>query len=83
MLADTFGVPEDCIALIKNTSEGVNIVAQGFPWQSGDNVVISQAEHENNTFPWRHLERRNVEVRIAKADDQGRVTSDQYEASDR
>src|SRR5438445_13786705 len=26
------------IAFIKNTSEGIGIVAEGFPWQTGDNV---------------------------------------------
>ena len=29
------------VAFIKNTSEGVGIVAEGFPWQHGDNVVIA------------------------------------------
>src|SRR5579862_5923022 len=30
------------IAFIKNTSEGIGIVAEGFPWQTGDNVVIAE-----------------------------------------
>ncbi len=77
-VAETFGAPRDCLALIKNTSEGINIVAQGFPWADGDNVVISEFEHENNTFPWRHLGRRGVEVRLASPGDDGRITIDQY-----
>ena len=77
-VAATFGAPPECLALIKNTSEGVNIVAQGFPWREGDNVVISEIEHENNTFPWRHLARRGVELRIARPGPDGRVTVDQY-----
>jgi selenocysteine lyase/cysteine desulfurase len=77
-VADTFGAPPECIALIKNTSEGINIVAQGFPWKDGDNVVISEFEHENNTFPWRHLAKRGIEIRIAPPGDDGRVTVDQY-----
>ncbi len=77
-VAATFGAPAGCIALIKNTSEGINIVAQGYPWREGDNVVISEFEHENNTFPWRHLARRGVEVRWATPDPQGRVTVDRY-----
>lgn len=77
-VADTFGAPSECIALIKNTSEGINIVAQGFPWKAGDNVVISEFEHENNTFPWRHLAKRGIEIRIAAPGDDGRVTVDQY-----
>lgn len=77
-VATTFGAPSKNIALIKNTSEGINIVAQGFPWRDGDNVVISEFEHENNTFPWRHLAKRGIEIRIASPDESGRVTVDQY-----
>jgi cysteine desulfurase/selenocysteine lyase len=77
-VASTFGAPKDCISLIKNTSEGVSIIAQGFPWRPGDNVVISDIEHENNTFPWRYLASRGVETRFAKPDEQGRVTLDCY-----
>ena len=77
-VADVFGMPSSNLSLIKNTSEGVNIVAQGFPWREGDNVVISEFEHENNTFPWRHLKERGVEVCWAASDVQGRITVDQY-----
>ncbi len=77
-VAATFGAPKDCLALIKNTSEGVNIVAQGFPWATGDNVVISEFEHENNTFPWRHLAKRGIEIRLAEPGEDGRITVDQY-----
>lgn len=77
-VADTFGAPSECVALIKNTSEGINIVAQGFPWTAGDNVVISEFEHENNTFPWRHLRHRGIEVRLATPDEEGRMTLERY-----
>ena len=77
-VAEVFGAPPECLALIKNTSEGMNIIAQGFPWQPGDNVVISESEHENNTLPWRHLRHRGIELRVAEPDAEGRVTLDQY-----
>lgn len=77
-VAATFGAAPERIALIKNTSEGINIVAQGYPWRDGDNVVISEFEHENNTFPWRHLAERGVQVRWARPDAQGRITVDGY-----
>ena len=77
-VADVFGAPASNIALVKNTSEGISIVAAGFPWVEGDNVVISSLEHENNTFPWRYLARRGVEIRWAEPDEQGRVTIESY-----
>ncbi len=78
-VADTFGAPVDKVALIKNTAEGINIVAAGFPWAPGDNVVISQHEHENNTFPWRYLADKGVEVRFAEPDEDGCVRPSSYE----
>jgi cysteine desulfurase/selenocysteine lyase len=75
-VAQAFGAPKEDISLIKNTSEGVSIIAQGFPWREGDNVVLSDIEHENNTFPWRYLEARGVETRFARPDPRGRVTTD-------
>ena len=73
-VADVFGAPASNVSLVKNTSEGISIVAAGFPWAEGDNVVISSLEHENNTFPWRYLARRGIEIRWAEPDEQGRVT---------
>ncbi|GMQ90180.1 MAG: cysteine desulfurase [Gammaproteobacteria bacterium] len=77
-VAEVFGASPENIALIKNTSEGINIVAQGYPLEAGDNVLISKFEHENNTFPWRHLDAKGIEIRWAEPDAQGRVTVDCY-----
>jgi selenocysteine lyase/cysteine desulfurase len=51
------------IAFVKNTSEGIGIVAEGFPWQAGDNVVIAEEEYPANVYPWLNLAGRGVEVR--------------------
>ena len=49
----------DEIAITKNISEGLNIVANGLAWQPGDNVVLCEAlEHANNIYVWRNLQRR-------------------------
>ncbi len=75
-LGRVYGAPADQIALIKNTSEGINIIAQGYPWRDGDNVVVSGLEHEANHYPWRNIRHRDVTVRVAAPDDRGRVTVD-------
>ncbi len=51
------------IAFIKNTSEGIGIVAEGFPWQPGDNIVTAAEEYPANIYPWMNLARRGVECR--------------------
>ena len=76
MVGETFGATPETLALVKNTSEAINIVAQGMDWREGDNVVISVSEHENNTFPWRPLARRGVEVRVVAAGPDGLVATD-------
>jgi len=51
------------IALVPNTSAGISIVAEGFPWQAGDNVVVPADEFPSNQYPWMHLASRGVECR--------------------
>src|SRR6202521_4892125 len=51
------------IAFVKNTSEGIGIVAEGFPWQPGDNMVTAAEEYPSNLYPWMNLAGRGVEVR--------------------
>lgn len=54
------------IAILKNTSEGLAFVAEGFHWRDGDNVITTALEFPSNMTPWKHLARRGVELRIAK-----------------
>jgi selenocysteine lyase/cysteine desulfurase len=55
----------DDIALIKNTSEGLSIIAHGLDWQSGDNIVTSDQEFPSNHIPWQTLAKLGVELRKA------------------
>jgi cysteine desulfurase/selenocysteine lyase len=51
--ARLIGARPDEIALTKNTSEGLNIVAAGLPFKAGDRIVVApSAEHPNNVLPW-------------------------------
>src|SRR5262245_35765881 len=54
------------IAFAPNTSWGLNIVALGFPWKAGDNVVTTDVEFPSNHYPWRSLADRGVECRVVK-----------------
>jgi len=54
-LAGLLNAHSDDIALIKNTSEGLSFVAQGFPWRAGDNVVIPAREFPSNRVVWQAL----------------------------
>jgi cysteine desulfurase/selenocysteine lyase len=58
------------IAFLKNTSEGLSFVAEGFRWERGDNVVTTGLEFPSNVIPWKKLERRGVECRTAARPEQ-------------
>ncbi len=51
------------MALVHSTTEGINLVAEGYPWKEGDNVVVPAGEFPSNLYPWMMLESRGVEVR--------------------
>lgn len=55
------------VALVKNTSEGLGIVAQAVPWRPGDVILAAEGEFAANVYPWRGLERLGVELRLLPA----------------
>ncbi len=63
LAAHMIGAELEEIAFVGNTTAGINFVAEGFPWQSGDNVVIRDDEFPANQYPWLHLADRGVETR--------------------
>jgi selenocysteine lyase/cysteine desulfurase len=50
--------------VIPNTSTGISLVAEGFPFQPGENIVVSEGEFPSNLFPWQNQRYRGVETRI-------------------
>ena len=67
------------IAFLPNTSWGLNLVAQAFPWKEGDNVVTDDMEFPSNAYPWLALEKRGIDCRLAR-NRGGRVTLDEIAA---
>jgi selenocysteine lyase/cysteine desulfurase len=62
-VARLLGAQPDEIALTGSTTQGIGFVAEGFPWQAGDNVVVLAQEFPSNQYPWLHLASRGVEPR--------------------
>ena len=78
-IAKLINANSDEIAYVKNTTEGILIVANGLEWQPGDNVVIAEKEYASNVYPWMNLARRGVNIRWVKTSG-GRVTPAAIEA---
>lgn len=74
--AQLLGANECEVALVPNTTIGINLVAEGFPWKSGDNLVVPDNEFPSNLLPWKNLQRRGVEVRMLPVPDTGEISID-------
>ncbi len=61
--AELIGAAPEEVALVPNTTAGINLVAEGFPWREGDNVVTLANEFPSNQYPWMNLAGRGVEAR--------------------
>lgn len=61
--ARLIGADGDEIALVANTSAGLQLVADGIGWRAGDEVVVFDRDFPANVHPWRRLAARGVVVR--------------------
>jgi selenocysteine lyase/cysteine desulfurase len=52
-LAQFIGASPDEVVICRNTTEGMNFVANGIDMKEGDEVVLSTMEHPGGTHPWR------------------------------
>jgi selenocysteine lyase/cysteine desulfurase len=68
------------VALVHSTTEGLTLVAEGYPWQPGDNLVTLENEFPSNQYPWLNLASRGVETRRIAAPG-GRVDLDRLAAA--
>ncbi|MDH3816425.1 MAG: aminotransferase class V-fold PLP-dependent enzyme [Acidobacteriota bacterium] len=76
-LARLVGVSPSTVSFLKNTSEGINIVAHGLGLEAGDKVLISEFEHSACVLPWRRLEKNGVEVVVVRGSD-GRIPPESF-----
>ncbi|MDJ0806532.1 MAG: aminotransferase class V-fold PLP-dependent enzyme [Gammaproteobacteria bacterium] len=64
-LAQLINAPsEQDIALLKNTSEGLSIIAYGIDWKKGDNIVSIAQEFPSNRIVWESLRSRGVTLKL-------------------
>ena len=51
-VAELFSVSEEEIALIHNTTEGMNLIARSFDLKAGDEIILGDHEHPSGTVAW-------------------------------
>ena len=64
--------PEE-VSFIRDTCDGVNLVANGIDWRRDDNVVLVRGEYPANVYPWMNQKHRGVEIKWVRKRDDGRV----------
>lgn len=74
--AELLSADKDEMCLLPNTSTGINVVAEGFPWRQGDSVVLPEGEFPSNLFPWQNQQHRGVELRVVPRGDRGQIDPD-------
>jgi selenocysteine lyase/cysteine desulfurase len=57
------------IALVFNTTHGINSIATGIDWHRGDVVVLPDIEYPANVVPWLRQRARGVKVRAIRSID--------------
>jgi len=69
------------IIMTSGTTEGINLVAQGFTGflQAGDEIWVSAMEHHSNIVPWQMLcERTGANLRVIPMDETGALVLEPF-----
>jgi len=78
-VADFLNAPSEKMVMTKNTTEGINIVANGFGFVPKDHIITTLAEHHSNIVPWLRQKEKGVNVSVADIDREGFVSPPQIE----
>ena len=63
-IARFIGAQPGTIAVLRNTGDGANAIAGGYPWQPGDELILPDNEFPSNAQPWLPVRKRGVNVRF-------------------
>lgn len=57
-------VPDTDLSFLRNTAEGLSLVANGLPLEPGDRIVSYVHEYPSNHYPWRLQEARGATLEL-------------------
>jgi cysteine desulfurase/selenocysteine lyase len=68
------------VVFLRNATEAINLVGEGFPWRSGDRVLISDREHNSNLIVWQRLaSERGIRVEVMELGEDGGFDAEEFE----
>ncbi|MEM7130261.1 MAG: aminotransferase class V-fold PLP-dependent enzyme [Chloroflexota bacterium] len=74
-LAAYLNVGEDEVHFGPSTSQNTYVLAQAFrgSWQEGDEIIVTNQDHEANSGAWRRLEATGIEVKEWRIDEESGI----------
>lgn len=63
-IAQLIGARSADVTLANSASYGLHLIANGFPWREGDEVLVVEGDFPSDILPWLGLEKRGVAVRF-------------------
>jgi selenocysteine lyase/cysteine desulfurase len=63
LLASLVGGAAEEIVVGDSTSHGLHLIANGLPWEQGDEVVVVEGDYPATVLPWQRLSTQGVKVR--------------------
>jgi selenocysteine lyase/cysteine desulfurase len=64
------------VSFVRNTAEGLSMIAAGYPLQSGDEIVSYVHEYPSNHYPWVMTEKRGARLKLIQNSTYGLLNPD-------
>lgn len=77
-LAKMLNAKKNRLGWIENVSTGINLLAQGLDWETGDRIILNDLEFPSNVYPFMNLKSQGVEIDFAESK-KGKVDVEDYE----
>ncbi len=65
-VAGLLRVTAEDVSFVGNTANGISMIANGYPFEPGDEVISYAHEYPANHYPWRIQEQRGVKLKLVQ-----------------
>jgi len=81
IVAGFIGAPSaENVAMLRNTTEGLNLVANSLDWRKCDKIVTTVIEHHSNFITWLRVgQRHGCRIEVVRSDPEGRFDMADFE----
>ncbi len=62
LMAELLNASAEEIAFTSNTSDGLNLLANGIDWREGDEIILTDYEFPANIYPFLNQQRKGVKI---------------------